>query len=386
MTATNFNLLKNLFLERSAKKLKDGDFIPDEQYAGIKADLELPKTNHNYLLRFGFFLLGCLLYGSFVRLLSLITMNAIEDIYQFLLFAFAAIGLAASEVLTRQKYHNHGLDDAFILGFMLAFSCAVGVATDSVWAVYLAMALTGLFCTLRYVHTISTFVALFGIAGFVASLATEFQIIDMIFLPFLMLLTAIALYAAFLKLIVRPKSFLYHNNILAVQVFSLVLGYLSVNYLIVRTLSLELMGTVINPNEDISMAWIFYILTFLIPIAYISYALFKKDRIILYIGMATFAFGLYSIFYYYIFLPADMALILGGILLFGFSVITIRKLKGNETGITFEKDRHANSESLAYAQAIIVNSHAGISAAQAPESPMTFGGGGFSGGGAGESF
>ena len=169
------------------------------------------------------------------------------------------------------------------------------------------------------------------------------------------------------------------------QVFSLILGYLSVNYLVVRELSLALMGIEVAPNGDIPLAFLFYALTFAIPIGFLVFSLKQKSRPMLIIGILAFAFSVFSIKYYYSFIPVEIALILAGILLFGFAYICIVKLKHKESGVTFMRDRNTDANSLLYAQAIIVNSQINIGVS-APESEMPFGGGGFSGGGAGETF
>jgi hypothetical protein len=73
--------------------------------------------------------------------------------------------------------------------------------------------------------------------------------------------------------------------------------------------------------------------------------------------------------------------------LFGIAYFSIRKLKDNETGLTFKPDRINNSNAILNAEALIVASAFGIKPELKPQdSPMDFGGGGFSGGGSGGTF
>lgn len=78
-------------------------------------------------------------------------------------------------------------------------------------------------------------------------------------------------------------------------------------------------------------------------------------------------------------------MVLGGIALFLVTYLSIKRLQFRETGLTFKPDRDSDSSLLKNAQALIVS-------AQVPNAPnpnqsnMPFGGGGFSGGGAGSKF
>ena len=386
MTATDKTLLENSFLETEAKNLKDSHFISHEQCRQIKMQLPVPKTNANILVRFGFFILGVLLYSSLSGVISLFGLSALDSALDIFVFIYAIIGFVGSEILARNNYHAHGLDDAFVLGFQLCFCAAIGFTTENTTAVFITMAVSGLFCSIRYVHTISCVAAMIGIAGAIGTLITEYGIVDKMFLSFGMLFLAILLYFIYQKLAADQQLYIYKNPINAIQIFSLILGYLSVNYLVVREMSQVLMGLMIDGNNDIPLAWLFYGFTFLIPILLVVFGLLKKNRVMLILGLIAFAFAIFTIRYYHSIMPLETALILGGIGLFAVSLICIRKLKHKETGITFKKDRYADSESFAFAQAIIVNSQANISASQTPESPITFGGGGFSGGGSSESF
>ncbi len=386
MIAVDKKLIENLFLETEVKNLKDSRFIDETQCSKIINELALPNTNGNFLVRFGFLLLGILLYSSIAGAIAFVSFQVIEDYYQILLFLFAGIGLFGAELLAKNKYYAHGLDDAFILGFQLFICAAVSLSFENGPAIFLTMAVAGVFCCIRYVNTMSSILAMIGIVGFFGILVTELHLLPTLFLPFLMLLIAIGLYFLYYKLIANSKLFIYQNGITMIQIFSLLLGYFSVNYMVVRVLSEELMGISTTPNSDIPLAWIFYAMSFIFPIGYIAFSLIKKDRVLLIVGLLTMAFSIFTIRYYYFIFPLEIELLLGGIVLFSISLILIRRLKDKKTGITFMKDRNAQSEYFAYLQAIIVNSQTNIHSAQVEESPMSFGGGGFSGGGSSDSF
>jgi hypothetical protein len=201
-----------------------------------------------------------------------------------------------------------------------------------------------------------------------------------------MLFLAIGIYSIYNKLSQSPKSYYYKNSLQIAKVFSLILGYASVNYLVVRQLSEELMGLVLVGNKDIPFSFLFYGLTFIVPVLFIVCSLYKKDRTMLIIGFLTLGFSFYTIRYYYSLMPVEIALILGGTILFGLTYFFIKKIKDKEVGVTFKRDRNADSNALLNVQALIINSQLDLKPVETVNQNMPFGGGDFSGGGSGGSF
>ncbi|MFT3794466.1 hypothetical protein [Flavobacterium sp.] len=386
MIALNKELLANTFLIENAKSLRDGKFISEEQYKAAKLQTFRLKTQSNMLIRIGFGLLGIFLYSSIVGVISLFGLSFMEQAYKAMIFVYAFVGLGGSELFSSRNYYGYGLDDVFILGFQLLFCTAIGVAMENVTLAFFAMILVGFFCCVRYVNTMAALVGLVGIVGFFCCLSFELKIIPELFMPFVGLLLAMAMYAAHHRLAKNPRLYFYKYALRMLRIFSLVLGYVSINYLVVRELSVDMLHLVVDAQHDIPFAFVFYFLTFAIPVLYIWYSLQSKSREMLIIGMLCLACSILTIRYYYSVIPAEVALILGGILLFAGTYFCIRKLKHRESGITFSPDRNSDKNTLLYAQAILVNSQIGVKAPPAADGGMTFGGGGFSGGGSSETF
>ena len=385
MIALDKLLLKNTMLVSESKSLKDSGFITADQWKTIQLRYPIFKTSDNILIRIGFFLLGILLYSSIIGAVSLLALPIIDNNHEFMLFVYSAIGVVISELLVRKKYYGHGLDDVFILGFQLIQGVAVGMTTESPIAAFTTLFIVGLISAIRYVNTISALFALIGITGVVSIFVLDFGIVDKMYLSFVMLFLGIGLYGIYAKLNPDPDLIIYKNALLVLQAYSLILVCLSVNYLVVRELSQVLMGIIINGNNDIPLSFVFYVLTFLMPVLYIIISLKQKTRTMFIIGLLALGFAIFSIQYYYSFMPPEIALVLAGILLFVSAYFCIQKLKHKESGITFMRDKNSNTNSLLYAQATIINSRLNTEV-NAPEQNMTFGGGGFSGGGASESF
>jgi hypothetical protein len=386
MIAYNKSDLENNLLSQEAKLLLNTKFITKEKQKNISNQLDAFKTSENWFIRLAFFLLGCLLYSSILGSISFFLMSAFESNYKIIPFIYFIIGSVGAEIITKQTYFRHGLEDAFILGLQISICVAIGINTETFLYSFITMVVIGIVCAIRYIHTISALSSCIGIVLTVFYSVVEYKIIDALYLPFFGLLIAALLFLICKKLSKNSEFYIYKNAIQIVEIFSYLLAYFSLNYLVVRELSQELLHIVVTKNNDIPFAFVFYILTFLIPVLYFYFALKNKDRILFYISILTFVFSIFTIRYYYSILPIEIALTIGGIILFLLSYFTIRFLKNKETGITFQEDRNSEKSIFLNAQALIINSQTSSSQTEIPQSDIEFGGGGFSGGGANGNF
>jgi hypothetical protein len=205
-------------------------------------------------------------------------------------------------------------------------------------------------------------------------------------LPFILMIYALVMYFISKKLTQKVQCPFYHKGILILKNFCLILFYSSGNYLVVRELSVLLLGNEIAPNTDIPFSWFFYAFTVIVPVLYILYGLKRQERIMLWIGLLSLGFSFYTIRYYYHILPIEIALTIGGLVLFTIAYFSIKKWKDKTTGITFQPDRFINSSDFINTEALILTSQFDLKPETVIESPMKFGGGDFSGGGSGGSF
>ncbi|QGK74593.1 hypothetical protein [Flavobacterium sp. SLB02] len=380
------NLLNNLALVEEANSLEFAGFISKEQKNLIKKELPAFKRQSNILVRLGFFLLGAFLYLSLcgvIALMGLTGSNSERTFFNICCYIFAAIGFAGAEFLANQKYYGHGLDDAFILGAILNIGFAIAITTEA-YEIQIAIfvAVASFFMYRRYLHLLSLLVFCLAASAVLFYGMFEFGDTGKSILPFIAMLASAAFYFFTKRMLNKLTIRYYYNGLLLANSFCLVLFYLSCNYLVVRELSVALLGNEVIPAEDIPFAIFFYAFTFIIPVVYLVQALRTKDRIMLWISFLTIGFSIYTIRFYYSVLPIEIALTLGGLMLFAIVYFSIKKLKDNEVGLTFKPDRINNSNAILNAEALIVASTFGMKPeAKVPDSPMDFGGGGFSGGG-----
>ncbi|MBD3583727.1 hypothetical protein [Flavobacterium selenitireducens] len=383
MIAFDRILLENTVLAESAEDLKDGGFISKAQFQTVKETFPTLKTHRNVFLRIAFFLLGTFCYSSCTGVFALIFLSA-GDHYELMIVLLALLGGIAAELLARQHFYAHGLDDAAICGLLLATGSAGAVLFENTLAVLSVVAMASAVCALRYLHTISVVVCVVCVVGFIGVATFEYHLIPEFYLTIVLFFLATGLFFLHRKLKKHELSKYYVSPLQALQLGALLLGYFSMNYFVVRELAVDMMGFSVEKGSDIPLAYLFYFFTFAIPVLYLVFGIRKRNKLVLWVGLFTFGFSIFTIRYYYHLIPTEWALLLGGLALMATSLFCIRKLKGKETGLTFEKDRMHESNALSLAQAVVVNSHAIQNIPS--KGPMEFGGGGFSGGGAGEQF
>jgi hypothetical protein len=387
MIAYDTTALDNSFLLDEAHNLERSGFITAEQLTKIKSQLRGLKTNKNLLIRFGFFLSGCFLYASSSSMFAFLFLCIIPKNQEILLFLISCFGIGGLELLSRGNHYGYGLDDAFLLGFLLMLGVSVGAISDgNELLIASIVTIASIFTYIRYIHLASALIACLAATATIAYAAFELGSIGKTLLPFIMMLLAAVFYFISRNRLEKLKTAYYYNGILLMNNYTLIVFYLAGNYLVVRELSVILLGNKIPKGQDITFAPFFYAFTFIVPIAYLLFALKKRNRIMLWIGFLALAFSIYTIHYYYAILPIEIALTLGGILLFAFSYFTIKKIKENETGISFKPDRFSNPNALTNAEILIAATQFGLKPTAVDSSKIKFGGGDFSGGGSNGSF
>lgn len=379
--------LENYFLIEQAEDLKFAGFITNEQNLNCKESLKGLKTQKNLFIRLGFFILGILMYSSSSGLITFFTFSLFDNNQEFILLVVTLLGLGGLEFLSREKYYGYGLDDAFLLGFLLMLGVFIGVSFEgNELLIALILSVAAIFTFFRYLHLSSALIACLSLTATVAYISFEIGSIGKSLLPFIMMLFASAIYFISKNSLNNLKKIYYYNGILLANSFALLLFYLAGNYLVVRELSVILLEKTISKGQDIPFAIFFYAFTLVIPLLYIVFGLKSRNRIMLWIGFLAFVFSIYSIRHYYSFLNLETEITIGGILLFAFAYFAIKKLRGNEMGLSFKPNRFANSNALTNAEIVLTTAQFGIKSQNLDESPMQFGDGDFSGGGSSGNF
>ncbi len=395
MYAYNKTLLEQTFLVEEAQNLKEGGFINSDQFRLMEGQLLALKTQKSFLVRIGLFLVGLILCASIagVMTLFLYSMMSMHGA-GWMAFFFSLICIGGLEWMVRTKnYFGYGLDDAFLLSAQLASAVCLYILLDEmdlpqrwmIWFFIIGIGAVMAFCAIRYINILS---ALGACVSLTAVVGYWFVQENISLTPWIIMLFAALLGIGFTIWRKRLTNPFYTNIIQLVVYYSYVLFYLSGNLWALRYFSYYFYYS----EEDSSrlfmefLIFFYWVFSFLVPVLYLFYAIKTRDKGWLWIGGICLFFSIYTWIQFDNSLSIEWWLTLGGGVLFGLSLWLIKRLKNRKTGLTFQPDLLNNEVSFVDAEALIVAAQLGLKPEATQEAPMKFGGGGFSGGGAGDTF
>lgn len=395
MFAYNKPRLEQTFLLEEARNLSQGGFINTDQFRLIETQLTGLKTQNSFLIRIGLFLVGLILCGSICGVLSLSVFSIHSTTaVAILAFVFSGLCFAILEwMIAVKKYYGYGLDDAFLFSAQIAFIWGLFVVFDGlelreiwlIWYVIMGGAAITAFCAMRYLNVLSTLGACISL-----TLAVGYWLVEtkVSIAPLLMMLFAILIAVSFNYFKKHLKTVYYLKPIQTVIYYSYILFYLSGNIWVISHFSYYFSyaeDTVPGLLEHV-LSYFYWIFTFVVPLIYIFRSIKTRDKGWLWIGIAALFYSFYNLIGFTAFLTTDWWLTLSGALLFGGCLWVIAKLRHRQSGLTFEVDRLNDDPTFMNAEALLVTAQLGLKPEVNQEAPMKFGGGGFSGGGAGGSY
>lgn len=353
--------------------------------AAYKNILETYSTNlytPNYFIRIALAVLTLVAIIFSGLLFGLIFQMAMVP--TFLFFAFA--NYIALEILVRKKwYFDAGVDNllmffsavfftgAFVVNQYPGQDLAVsGIAI--VICLYLSIRFVDAFmATLGYLALLVFIFLLFAKSGPIAKAAA----------PFLLMFVSVGFALLMKRLIKNEKMLFYRHCCRCVLQVTLLTLYASCNYFIVRELSNEMFGLNLAPNDPISLGWLFWVLTFVIPVAYVVTGVNKKDLMFIRTGLILVAASVFTFRYYYHILPIEVVLLVAGVLMIAISYAMLRYLSISKYGFSVDKKVVSNKERIDIKELIIAQVSGQKTETQAG---VEFGGGSFGSGGAGGNY
>ena len=143
----------------------------------------------------------------------------------------------------------------------------------------------------------------------------------------------------------------------------------------------------LQEGQNIPFAWLFWIFTVSIPLVYIARGIQKKDVVLMRMGLIFIAAIVFTVRYYYHVLPAETAMMLGGLIMIAIAYSLIKYLKEPKYGFTDEEQSNANSFARKQIESLIIAETFGQTKIETNTGNATeFGGGSGGGGGAGGEF
>lgn len=386
-SAYNTEWLRNLLLLKEAKAWSKSHFISPEEYKAIEAAYPCKFYHPNLIIRVLLFIASLLGLAGITGLFALMFSDVKEQAMGTLSVVYGLVSIFVLEklLITENAHFKSGVTEALLyhaIGFtLLGLALMMDFDEEAIlWTCFLVFSLTAF----RYLDLISTLVALCLGAYLLFYYLYEYGGFLQQLIPIIFLVSFTPLYFLVSNRRKSKKWDEWGNVLLIAEAFCLLVMYAAGNYFVVRELSTNLLFLELAEGQDIPLAWLFYLLTVLIPVLYLYVGIAKKDVVLLRVSLVVLAFSVFTFKYYFSLGHPEVTITLAGALLLGVTVALFRYLKTPKNGFTresvlTEKWASANAEAFIISQTLGGNKIA--------ESASSHGGGGsFGGGGASGEF
>ncbi len=385
--------LMNFLVREEVRKWYRYGLLEKESAVALMAIYAPAYKKHHWLYRTGVFLLTTVvlwcsmgLFGLFFRIYD----NP-AGVNFFLLF-YAAVTLGSLSFYVRNNHHyKSGVVESLLYnGILLLVSAVVLIIEPGSENIVLVVAAVALPClvagAILFTERLLALAAFVAWTALVFSLALKAGDAGRLLLPFILMITAAAVYFPVHKKACDPKLLFWKPSLEMVEIAALVLFYAAGNYFIVREGSVLLMNMEIVPGSDIPFAWLFYAFTVCVPLVYLYGGYRRRDMKLLNAGLLFIAVSALTFRYYYHVLSPELALIAAGMLLISAAGLALRYFKTDKAGFTLREDRYRNPVLRVTAEALIAAQTLTPQGMPAREQGTPFGGGEFGGGGAGSNY
>ncbi|MEZ0540968.1 hypothetical protein [Fibrella arboris] len=204
-------------------------------------------------------------------------------------------------------------------------------------------------------------------------------------LPFVLMGASAALFGLVTWLGRSAVNSVYYSDVFTlVQWVSLLIGMAAGNYYVVRELNALLLPTRYINSPEIGLPGLFWTTTFMIPAVYGIVGFRQRNRMLLIVAALGVAGAMATVYHYVGTWPLSVTLALHGSVVIGLAMLLIRYLNTPKRGFTDAIDEEPPLELLKHVG--LLTTLQGTANAQNQPTGPRFGGGDFSGGGAGDGY
>jgi len=383
MIAYNEQWLNNLYVRDEANRAFESDCIAKEEKERIWDAYPAGFYSPNFFVRIGLFILTCIIVQFSLGLLGLVIFSAFDnENIGGLFIVYGLLVYAGLEFMVRKKHYKSGVDDALMWMAAGAVIGGINAIADVSWLTnaFLILILSGYFFV-RFANAIMACIAFIAFIAVVFLCFIRLGPIAKATTPFLIMVVTGLLYLGIKQFLKKKLVAPYATGLTVMCIAALVCFSVAGNYYVVREASIAMFELDLQENESITLGWLFWILTIIIPLIYIARGIQKKDPVLLRVGLLLVAGVVFTIRYYYHVLPAETAMVIGGIFFIALSYFVTRYLHEAKYGFTHKESKDAFFMDKLQVESLVI--------AQTFSSPQTpadtgpqFGGGSGGGGGA----
>jgi hypothetical protein len=397
MHAYNPTYIRNRAIRQQADRWQREGLLQADQQTAIRQAHPMPFRESNVFAEIGAFVFTCIAVGGAYALIVLIMNGLVDNSVSFgafnALVSLVLIVLAYS-LIRRYNFYRNGPDNALTLLAAAFLLTAINLWLPNDTALWVR-------CLLA-VPVLLVFVGYYGdvIVAFIALLAFYTAIFTGLLevswgraaLPFVLMGVSVLGWFLIKQVQIRLTDThqTYYADALSMAEWTLLVVLAAAgNYFIVRELNGLLAD--VEPGQprpeaapQISLAGLFWLLTFLIPGFYAYRGYSRKDRMFVILGILGLAAAASTVRYYYALLPLSVHLTLVGTALITGAILMIRYLQQPRFGFTDVPDEESPRQFFLNAETLSIISATGTTMNRQPD--MKFGDGDFGGGGAGDKY
>jgi hypothetical protein len=380
--------LYNLAVIKESKRWCHQGLIEDTQLKNIEQEYRCEFYHPNIIIRILLFMATLFALSGVTGLLALLFGNIGEKVLPLACLIYGVVSFAILDriLISQHRHYKSGVAEA-----LLYHACAFSIiglswmADFNTYVVLTSCLIVFAYTAFRYLDLLTTIAAIGSFAGLLFYACYEAGGIFQQVIPFVFILCFGSLYVITRKWKARDQMRVWSLNMMIVEMISLLLVYTAGNYLVVRELSINLMGLEVLEGQDIPFAFLFYALTIIIPVACLYIGIKRKDILALRVSLVAIAFTVFTFKYYYGFGHPEITLTVAGALLFGIALLLFNYLKTMRGGFTRENHLAEKWANLNL-QAFVISQTLGGNQPGAGSQIETGGGGKFGGGGSTDRF
>lgn len=333
----NLEELEKNHILSEARTLHKSKIFDKAQYDTIREEFNSNMYSPHFFIRILLFILSYIGMITVILPTALLFSMANETSYRILavILGIAFIWITEKNIINEKKHYKSGVVEAGVYaGFALILVGILSIGDNSMTAYLFLGLLFSVIITVRYVDLLALLSTFFCFAGLLYQTVHSIGGFTETLLPFIFFFTFIMVYVACIAIEKKLKTFVFNSHLIIAKTLSLIIIYGSVNYFVVRELSISLMGFSLEIGQDIPFAFLFYTLTALLPILYIYYGIKKRSVMFLRVGLLIYALSIITFENYFCLCSPAISFTVVGIVLIAVSLWLLNYLKVMRNGFT----------------------------------------------------
>lgn len=377
------NDLYNRYVQEQAREAFETNCISKESYINIVKNYITELYTPNYFIRIAMAVMAAVATLFSAALLFLISGGSnFETGLFFILAIFTYTGI---ELLVQQKnYFNAGVDNT-LMAFTVIFVIGIFISINAspAFVCFFAFVVCG-WLAIRFVDSFMAMSAYTAIITSIYYLLAQPRNEVYVAVPFVLMALSAACYFVITRLERKENLLFYHGCLSKVKLLNLISFYGSCNFYVVDNLRINFSPYYNNASQQpVPLGILFWITTLVIPPAYIAYGVKRKDIGLMRAGFVLEIFSILTFKYYYAVLRAEVAMLVGGVLLTAIGLVLMSYLKTPRKGFVFDKAKRKSTGVKALEALVLIETTGNK---EIHQQHTEFGGGSFGGGGAGSEY